>query len=295
MSFRGSPRRDDSARDRAPRGLRDLVAGLPPCAVPISRAGVNEIVRFLLPLGISSAALVWREWRHGDTAARECARSLFETLGPFALGALFRCRVTRSSCCGGRASADDRRRADQTVPAGRFGDDASAAADRIDVFDGPGFAAGEVGESAGRTILASSAARCWRRWCCVRRPSRHLRHGVFAAWGLPLLAAVGAAWLMVSEAPERPIDRRTRPSDHRHRLLDVVDRVSLRRADLSALHDSVCHAGPRRRGPRGRTHPAADAIRGGRLPAGIRAGARDAGTGRVLWRAVHCRPMKPCG
>lgn len=65
-----------------------LVSVLLILGVPISRAGVAESVRFLLPLGLIAGALIWREWRHGRATIQARMRALFETLGPFAVGAL---------------------------------------------------------------------------------------------------------------------------------------------------------------------------------------------------------------
>src|SRR6478736_3030545 len=57
-------------------------------AVPLARAGVNEFVRFILPLGLLVAALIVREWRHGGPPAGRRLRALLDRFGPFALGAL---------------------------------------------------------------------------------------------------------------------------------------------------------------------------------------------------------------
>ena len=115
--------------------------------VPISRAGFPEMVRFLLPLGLIVGALIWREWTYGGEAALARARTLFATVGPFALGALL--PVAAYDChpvVDGRASSDDSRRARPAIPTNGFGDDASAAADGADVFVGAWCAAGEMGK-----------------------------------------------------------------------------------------------------------------------------------------------------
>lgn len=57
-------------------------------AVPITRAGIGEMARFLVPLGLLFGALIAREWKHGGTTAVARGRALFDVLGPFVLGAL---------------------------------------------------------------------------------------------------------------------------------------------------------------------------------------------------------------
>ena len=89
-SFRPRPDgvADAGARSGAAIVTLALVLVVILLGVPISRAGVAEVVRFLVPLGVLIAALIWREWRHGGLTALARGRALLETLGPFALGAL---------------------------------------------------------------------------------------------------------------------------------------------------------------------------------------------------------------
>ena len=203
-SFRSKPDAV-SARTRSGAALVSviLILALAALAVPITRAGTGEMFRFLLPLGALFAALIWREWKHGDTTALERARALFKPLGPFVLGALLPLMmfVVFLLWTGALSQTIDGvlvkpfRRIDsammhpppptELIYSIGLGLLLAMRASRrvttmVAIVVGVGLAAVIYWSGGSPTIYAM---------------------GVLAAWGLPLLAAAGAAWLLITRGP----------------------------------------------------------------------------------------------
>jgi hypothetical protein len=171
-------------------------------AIPIARAGFGEVVRFLVPLGALFAALIWREWKHGGATAIERGRALFETLGPFALGALLplAAHVIFLLAAGALSQTID------GVLVKPFRRTASAmmhppppTALIYSMGLGLLLAAWVKGRVA--TIVAGVAAVVFAAVVYTSADNPRIYGiGVLAAWGLPLLAAAGSAWL-ITRAP----------------------------------------------------------------------------------------------
>ena len=186
-----------------------LVLGV--LAMPITRAGMGEMVRFLLPLGALFAALIWREWMHGGTTVLERGRALFETLGPFVLGVLLPLIVFLVFLLWTGALS-------QT-----FDGVLVKPFRRVDSAMMHPPPPTELIYSIGLGLLLAMSA--WRRvttivaiivavvFAAIVYSSggnpRIYAMGVLAAWGLPLLAAAGAAWLLIARgkgSAQRPTD-----------------------------------------------------------------------------------------
>ena len=169
-------------------------------AVPITRAGTGETFRFLLPLGALFTALIWRECKHGNTTVLERGRALFETVGPFVLGVLLPLTLFLLFLLWTGALS-------QTIdgvlvkPFRRM--------DSAMMHPPPPT---ELIYSIGLGLLLAVSAR--RRvttivtivvavvFAAIVYSSggnpRIYAMGVLAAWGLPVLAAAGASWLLIA-------------------------------------------------------------------------------------------------
>ena len=169
-------------------------------SVPISRAGVNEVVRFLVPLGVLVAALIWREWRDGGMTALARGRALFETLGPFALGALLPVIAwllfllatgALSQTIQGVLVLPFRR-----MESAMMHPPPPAALVYTLVL---GLLLVRWASGRGATVLATIAAAVFGIvvYASGDRPALY-GMAVMAAWGLPVLAAAGAAWLLIT-------------------------------------------------------------------------------------------------
>lgn len=168
--------------------------------VPISRAGFSEVVRFLLPLGLLIGALMWREWSHGGMSARARGRALFDTLGPFVVGALVPVIVYVVFLLVTSALPETV----QGVLVKPF-----RRMDSATMHPPPppallftillGLLLLKRGGGRGATVLAIIAAALLGGvvYASGDNPG-YYAIGVLAAWGLPVLAAVGAAWLVKS-------------------------------------------------------------------------------------------------
>jgi hypothetical protein len=177
---------------------------------PIAGAGIGETVRFLVPLGALFAALIWREWKHGGTTALERGRVLFETLGPFLLGALIplAAHLVFLLATGALSQTIDGvlikpfRRTDSAMM-----HPPPPTALIYPIGLGLLLAAWVKGRVA--TIVAAAAAIVFGFviYASGANP-RIYGMGVLAAWGLPLLAAAGSAWLITraSRAADRLTD-----------------------------------------------------------------------------------------
>ena len=169
-------------------------------AVPISRAGLNEVVRFLLPLGMLIAALIWREWNHGGMSALARGRTLVATLGPFVLGALlpvivyvfFLLAVDALSETIQGVLVKPFRRMDSAM---MHPPPPTALLFSIVL----GLLLVRWASGRGATILAAVAAAVLVAvvYASGDRPGVY-GMGVMAAWGLPVLAAAGCAWLLIT-------------------------------------------------------------------------------------------------
>lgn len=180
-----------------------LVLVLLVLAVPISRAGPGEVVRFLLPLGGLSAALIWREWKHGGVTALERARALFETLGPFVVGALIplAAHLVFLLATGALAETFDGvlvkpfRRTDSAMM-----HPPPPTALIYSIGLGLLLAAWVKGRVA--TIVAIVAAVVFGVVVYASGDNPRLYGmGVLAAWGLPVLAVAGCAWMLMKRGP----------------------------------------------------------------------------------------------
>lgn len=177
-----------------------LILVLVALAVPITRAGTGEMVRFLLPLGTLFAALIWREWKHGDTTALERGRALFETLGPFVLGALLPLIVLLVFLLWTGALS-------QTIdgvlvkPFRRMDSAMMHPPPPTELIYSIGLGL-LLAMSASRGVTTIVAIVVAVVFAAVVYSSgsnpRIYAMGVLAAWGLPLLAAAGAAWLLIA-------------------------------------------------------------------------------------------------
>jgi hypothetical protein len=173
-------------------------------AVPLTRAGMGEVVRFLLPLGCVMTAIAWREWAFGGSSATARVRALFAQLVPFMLGALAPVTVyalwliatgALSPTVDGVLVKPFRRMESASMhpppPT------ALVYAVGLGLLLMP-WAKGRVaagvaaaGAAAGAAIIYLSGAN----------PGVY-GMGVLAAWGLPVIAAAGAAWLLTAQVPE---------------------------------------------------------------------------------------------
>ncbi|MEP6782959.1 MAG: glycosyltransferase family 39 protein, partial [Acidobacteriota bacterium] len=200
-SFRSKPGGAQSpARSGAALVTVILILVLAALALPISRAGTNEITRFLLPLGALFAALIWREWKHGGTTALERGRALFETLGPFVLGALLPLMVYAGFLMweGALSQTIDGvlvkpfRRLDSAM---MHPPPPSALINSV----GLGLLLAWSTRRRATTIVAIVAAIVLAVvvYASADNP-RIYAVGVLSVWGLPFLAAAGAAWLVVT-------------------------------------------------------------------------------------------------
>ena len=186
-----------------------LVLGV--LAMPITRAGMGEMVRFLLPLGALFAALIWREWMHGGTTVLERGRALFETLGPFVLGVLLPLIVflvfllwtgALSQTIDGVLVKPFRR-----VDSAMMHPPPPTA---LIYSIGLGLLLAMSASRGVTTIVAIVAAAVFTAvvYSSGGNP-RIYGMGVLAAWGLPLVAAAGAAWLLITRgkgSADRSID-----------------------------------------------------------------------------------------
>jgi len=167
-------------------------------AVPISRAGVSEMVRFLLPLGLIVVALVWREWAYGGEAALARARALFATVGPFALGALL--PVAAYAVILLWMDALPQTIQGVLVQPFRRMDSAMMhppppTALMFSMVLGLLLVRWVSGRGAAMLAFISAALLGVVVYLSGDSP-RVYGMGIFAAWGLPVLAAAGAAWLV---------------------------------------------------------------------------------------------------
>jgi hypothetical protein len=190
-----------------------LILVLVALAVPITRAGTAETFRFLLPLGALFAALIWREWKHGDTTALERGRALFETLGPFVLGALLPLIVFLVFLLWTGALS-------QTIdgvlvkPFRRMDSAMMHPPPPTELIYSIGLGL-LLATSASRRVTTIVAIVVAVMFAAVvfwsGGNARIYAMGVLAAWGLPLLAAAGAGWLLI-----------TRGTGNAHRATDAA-------------------------------------------------------------------------
>jgi hypothetical protein len=167
-------------------------------AVPISRAGIPEMVRFLLPLGLIVVTLIWREWTYGGEAALARARALFATVGPFALGALLPVAVYAVFLLW----MDALPQTIQGVLVQPFRRMDSAmmhppppTALMFSMVLGLLLVRWASGRGAAMLAVISAALLGLVVYASGDSPGIY-GMGIFAAWGLPVLAAAGAAWLV---------------------------------------------------------------------------------------------------
>jgi hypothetical protein len=179
-----------------------LLSVLVVLSVPISRAGVAESVRFLLPLGLIAAALMWREWRHGDHGVSARVNAVFETLAPFALGAL----LPVAAYAVFLLWMDALPQTIQGVLVKPFRRVDSAMMHppppmALMYSIGLGLLLIKWVSGRGEMILAAVAAVLLAVvvYAAADRPGIY-GMAIMAAWGLPVLAAGGTAWLIVREA-----------------------------------------------------------------------------------------------
>ncbi len=177
-----------------------LILVLAVLAVPIGRAGSSEIIRFLLPLGALSAALIWREWQHGGTTARERIGELFAVLGPFALGGLLPLLVFAVFLLWAGALS-------QTIdgvlikPFRRVNSAMMHPPPPSALISAIGLGVLLVWATSRRAtmIVVILASAVFTAVVVVSGTNPGVYSmGVLAAWGLPFLAAAGAAWLLVA-------------------------------------------------------------------------------------------------
>jgi hypothetical protein len=185
-----------------------LVLVLLALGLPISRAGGSEVARFLLPLALIVGAVTWREWRAGGASAVERLRALFQTLGPFVIGALVPVALYAVFLLWMGALPQTIqgvlikpfRRMDSAMmhPPEPTALVFSLAVGLLLVKWGSGRAATLLaivaGALLGFVVVASGAS-----------PAIY-GAGIMVAWGFPVLAAAGAAWLLTRGSPD---DRRT--------------------------------------------------------------------------------------
>jgi hypothetical protein len=169
-------------------------------AVPITRAGIGEVTRFLLPLGALFAALIWREWKHGGTSGLERGGALVAALGPFVLGALLPLIVfvVFLLWTGALSQTIDGvlvkpfRRMDSAM---MHPPPPSALISSI----GLGLLLAWSASRRVARIVAIAAAVVFAAVVYASGGNPGIYSiGVLSAWGLPLLAAIGAAWLLVT-------------------------------------------------------------------------------------------------
>jgi hypothetical protein len=186
-----------------------LLAVLVVLAVPLTRAGASEVARFLLPLGGLMAAIAWREWAGGHSSATARVRALLAHLGPFVLGALAPIAVyalflmatgALSPTIEGVLVKPFRRMESASMhpppPT------ALIYAIGLGVLLMP-WAKGRI--AAGVAILGAAAGGAIV-YASGGNPGVYAM-GVLAAWGLPVVAAAGAAWLLLTRVSS---DDRTR-------------------------------------------------------------------------------------
>ena len=199
-SFRSTP---DGAPARSRSGAA-LVAGmlmlvLLALAVPITRAGTGETFRFLLPLGALFGALIWREWKHGSATVLERGRALVATLGSFALGALLPLSlfVVFLLWTGALAQTID---GVLVKPFRRMDSAMMHPPPPTELIYSIGLGL-LLALSVRRRVTTILAIVVGVAFAAVVYSSggnpRIYAMGVLAAWGLPLLAAAGAAWLLI--------------------------------------------------------------------------------------------------
>ena len=178
-----------------------LILVLVALAVPITRAGTGEMVRFLLPLGALFAGLIWREWKHGHTTALERGRALLETLGPFVLGALLPLIVFLMFLLWTGALSET---IDGVLvkPFRRMDSAMMHPPPPTELIYSIGLGL-LLAMSASRRVTTIVAIVVAGVFAAVVYSSggnpRIYAMGVLAAWGLPLLAAAGAAWLLITK------------------------------------------------------------------------------------------------
>ena len=177
-----------------------LILVLGALAVPITRAGTGEMVRFLLPLGALFAAMIWREWKHGGSTALERGRALFETLGPFVLGALLPliAFLVFLLLTGALSQTID---GVLVKPFRRMDSAMMHPPPPTELIYSIGLGL-LLAMSASRRVTTIAAIVVAVVFAAVVYWSggntRIYAMGVLAAWGLPLLAAAGAAWLLIT-------------------------------------------------------------------------------------------------
>jgi hypothetical protein len=200
MSFRAQVDGDTRERSRSGAAVAILVLLVPLLllAVPISRAGMNESVRFLVPLGLLVGALARREFRHGRDTASERIRALLATLGPFAAGALL--PVAAYAVMLLAANALPQTIDGVLIKPFRRVDSAMMhppPPTALMFATGLGLLLVRWVGGKGATILAvvSAAVLAFIIYAAGERPAFY-GAGVFAAWGLAVLAAAGSAWLI---------------------------------------------------------------------------------------------------
>lgn len=199
------PADGDAAPARARSGAAAvsaiLVLVVAVLAVPISRAGTNEVFRFLLPLGALVAALIWREWHRGTMSVGARARAVFEALGPFALGALlpltgyvvFLISVNALFPTIDGVLVKPFRRMDSAMM------HPPPPAELIYSMLLGLLLLVKFNSSRAAAILALGAAVFLS--AVVYASGYNIRYyamAIMAAWGLPVVAALGAAWLLIT-------------------------------------------------------------------------------------------------
>lgn len=169
-------------------------------AVPITRAGIAEVVRFLVPLGAVIGALVWREWAHGGTTARARGRALLDTLGPFVLGAVLPVFVYAAflTAAGALSPTID---GVLVKPFRRINSAMMHPPPPAALIYAIAVGALLVTRGGKRTsTLVATLAAIVLAVVVYASGSNGGVYGmaVLAAWGLPFLAAAGAAWLIAT-------------------------------------------------------------------------------------------------
>lgn len=169
-------------------------------SVPIGRAGSAELARFLVPLGLIIGALIWREWRDGGQPWPERLRALFATIGPFALGALMPVALYAVFllAVGALPQTIDGvlikpfRRVESAMM-----HPPSPSALVFSMVIGVLLVRWARGRGATVLAIVGAALAAYVVYAAGSNPGIY-GMGVLAAWGLPVLAAAGAAWIVVT-------------------------------------------------------------------------------------------------
>jgi hypothetical protein len=195
---------DGERRSRSGAAAATLVLAIPLLllAVPISRAGAAEVVRFLVPLGVIVVALIWREWNHGSGNAATRVRTLIETIGPFMIGALL--PVAAYAVFLLFAGALPQTIDGVLIKPFRRVDSAMMhppppTALMFALALGLLLVRWVTGRGAAILAGVSAVVLGWVVYASGDNPAIY-GIGIFAAWGLPVIAAIGAAWLITTHS-----------------------------------------------------------------------------------------------